>query len=237
MAPVHVNTSSSGHHSSSIRPVTIDLSRVSKSTIKKISGASAVALCLLLVACSGSVARDPLDRTATAEALTPANPPTAIPIPNTPLPDPTATPEPVPSTTAVGVAITATAVKDPMPISGTSDATATAEASQTPNDKETVVPDLTATAVPVATFGLFLEVVGLSEENIVRGDSLFLTGRASPDAVMSVNGVIIPIAPDGSFGVSLVLNPGPNLIEVVASDLSGATESRVITVISLDEES
>lgn len=207
---------------------------MSKSTINKISGVSVVALCLLLVACSGSVARDPLDRTATAEVLTPATPPTAIPIPNTQLPDPTASPEPSP--TAVSVAITATAVIDPTSVSGTSEATATAEADQTPNAQETVVPEPTATAVPVAIFGLFLEVVGLSEENIVRGDSLFLTGRANPDAVMSVNGVIISVAPDGSFGVSLALNPGPNLIEIVASDLSGATESRVITVISLDEE-
>ena len=100
----------------------------------------------------------------------------------------------------------------------------------------TVVSEPTATTVPVATFGLFLEVVGLSEENIVRGDSLFLTGRANPDSVMSVNGVIIPVAQDGSFGVNLALRPGPNLIEIVASDLSGATESRVITVISLEEE-
>ena len=214
----------------------IDLSRVSKSTINKISGTIAIALCLLLVACSGSVARDPLDRTATAEALTPITPPTAIPIPNTPLPDPTATPQPESSPTAVSVVITATAVTDPTSVSGTSDATATAEADRTPIAQETTVPEPTATAVPVATFGLFLEVVGLSEENIVRGDSLFLTGRANPDAVMSVNGVIISIAPDGSFGVSLALNPGPNLIEVVVSDLSGATESRVITVISLDEE-
>jgi len=209
---------------------------VSKSTTNKISGASAVALCLLLVACSGSVARDPLDRTATAEALTPATLPTAIPIPNTQLPDPTAPSEPEPSPTAVSVAITATAVIDPTSVSGTSEATATAEADQTPNAQETVVPEPTATAVPVATFGLFLEVVGLSEENIVRGDSLFLTGHANPDAVMSINGVIISVASDGSFGVSLALNPGPNLIEIVASDLSGATESRVITVISLDEE-
>ena len=209
---------------------------MNKSTIKKISGVGAVAMCLLLVACSGSVARDPLDRTATAEALTPITPPTAIPIPNRPLPDPTATPEPEPSPTAVRVAITATAVIGPTQISGTSDATATAEADQTSTAQGTGVAEPTATAVPVTTFGLFLEVVGLSEENIVRGDSLFLTGRANPDAVMSVNGVIISIAPDGSFGVSLALNPGPNLIEVVVSDLSGATESRVITVISLDEE-
>ena len=196
-----------------------------------------IALGLLLIACSGSVARDPLDRTATVEALTPVVVPTAQLIPNTPLPDPTATPVPEPSPTAVTVDSPATAVTEPTIRSGDSVIqTATVEPDQTAIPSETEVAEPTATTVPVATFGLFLEVVGLSEENIVRGDSLFLTGRANPDAVMSVNGVIIPVEPDGSFGVNLALRSGPNLIEIVASDLSGATESRVITVISLDEE-
>ena len=203
---------------------------MNKSNIKRISGVSAIALCLMLIACSGTVARDPLDRTATAEALTPVVPPTVIPIPNTPVPDPVATIAPTLSPTAEPNASTPTVIPE---------ATVTPESNQpdpTITPEETVVSEPTATTVPVATFGLFLEVVGLSEENIVRGDSLFLTGRVSPDAVMSVNGVFIAVEPDGSFGVNLALKLGPNLIEIVASDLSGATESRVITVISLDEE-
>jgi len=114
--------------------------------------------------------------------------------------------------------------------------TATAPPAQTATTQPTVTPEPTSTRVPVSTFGLYLEIVGLSEEVIVRGDTLFLTGRTNPDAVMSVNGVIIPVESDGSFGVNLALKIGPNLIEVVASDLSGATESRVITVISLDAD-
>ena len=213
------------------------MSPANKSILKRVSGISAIALCLLLIACSGSVARDPLDRTATAEALTPVVIPTAIPVPNTAVPDPTATPGPEPSPTAESVDPTATAVTEPTSTSGASvTQTVTVESDQTVIPPATVVSEPTATTVPVATFGLFLEVVGLSEENIVRGDSLFLTGRANPDSVMSVNGVIIPVAQDGSFGVNLALRPGPNLIEIVASDLSGATESRVITVISLEEE-
>jgi hypothetical protein len=212
---------------------------VNKSNIKRISGVSAIALCLMLIACSGTVARDPLDRTATAEALTPVVPPTVIPIPNTPVPDPVATIAPTLSPTAEPNASTPTVIPEATAIVATPEATVTPESNQpdpTITPEETVVSEPTATTVPVATFGLFLEVVGLSEENIVRGDSLFLTGRVSPDAVMSVNGVFIAVEPDGSFGVNLALKLGPNLIEIVASDLSGATESRVITVISLDEE-
>ena len=86
-------------------------------------------------------------------------------------------------------------------------------------------------------FGLFLEVIGLDEENIVRGNTIFLSGQANPDAVLSINGVIVPVDADGIFGVNISLQLGPNLLEVVASDLAGNTESRVITVISLIDES
>ena len=89
----------------------------------------------------------------------------------------------------------------------------------------------------MAVFGLFLEVIGLDEENIVRGNTIFLSGQANPDAVLSINGVIVPVDSDGIFGVNISLQLGPNLIEVVASDLAGNTESRIITVISLVDES
>ncbi len=78
-------------------------------------------------------------------------------------------------------------------------------------------------------------MVGLGEENIVRGDSLLVFGITSPDAVLSVNGVIIPLDDEGNFEVNLTLTPGPNLLEVVASDLDGNSESKIITVISLPE--
>ncbi len=177
-------------------------------------------------ACSGSVPRDPVLRTATAvaseqteeartpgSAVTPTSPPAAVP-----LPTPTAQ---GPSPTAT-VATPGTPVPRPTP-------------TRTP--QPTSVPIIDPAGAPVTTFGLFLEVIGLGEENIVRGNTLFLSGRANPDAVLSINGVIIPVDSDGVFGVNVSLDPGPNLLEVVVSDLAGTTESRVITVISLDDES
>lgn len=186
--------------------------------------ATALLAAIVVTACSGSVPRDPSLRTATAMAgeRTQQTAQTATPVPTTapdavPLPTPTAR-GPVPTVTP----------GSRTPVSGPA-TTSTAQ--------PTSVPIINPTGAPVTTFGLFLEVIGLGEENIVRGNTLFLSGRANPDAVLSINGVIVPVDSDGVFGVNVSLDPGPNLLEVVASDLAGNTESRVITVISLASES
>ncbi|MBI2965645.1 MAG: hypothetical protein HYY34_05530 [Chloroflexi bacterium] len=90
---------------------------------------------------------------------------------------------------------------------------------------------------PVATVTteLTLDIFGIGEETIVRGASIIVAGRTRADAVLSINGVIIPMDADGRFEVTVALNPGPNLIEVVASDLDGNQKSRVLTVIALPE--
>lgn len=186
----------------------------------------ALLVATLATACSGSVPRDPALRTATAAAggqnATPQGAATA-----TAAPDAVPLPLPLPTPTPQRMSPTATAAASETPGLGPT---------PTRTPQPTSVPIIDPTGAPVRTFGLFLEVIGLGEENIVRGDTLFLSGRASPDAVLSINGVIVPVDSDGVFGVNISLDLGPNLLEVVASDLAGNTESRVITVISLDDE-
>ena len=91
---------------------------------------------------------------------------------------------------------------------------------------------------PVATVSneLTLDIFGIGDETKVRGTSIIVAGRTRADAVLSINGVIIPMDADGRFEVTVALNPGPNLIEVVASDLDGNQKSRVLVVIALPEE-
>ena len=107
----------------------------------------------------------------------------------------------------------------------------------------TAVPEPAATPIPITIgssptqFGLFLELQGLGENTVVRGNAIVASGQTSPDAVLSINGVIIPINDDGSFEVTLALNEGPNLLEIVSSDLSGNQESRVLWVVALPEGS
>jgi uncharacterized protein YfaP (DUF2135 family) len=81
-----------------------------------------------------------------------------------------------------------------------------------------------------------LEIEGISDESIVRGDSIVARGQTSPGAIVSINGVIVPVDETGRFEVPLLLNPGPNTIEVVASDLDGNQVSTVLAVVSLPEE-
>jgi uncharacterized protein YfaP (DUF2135 family) len=88
----------------------------------------------------------------------------------------------------------------------------------------------------VQRYGLFLEIEGLSEDSVVRGDTVVARGRTRPDAVLSINGVVVPVDSSGSFEVLLTLDPGPNIIEVVASDLEGNEETRVLAVVSLPGE-
>lgn len=182
----------------------------------------ALLVATLATACSGSVPRDPALRTAAAggQNATPQGAATATAAPD-------AVPLPLPTPTPLRMSSTATAAASETPGLGPT---------PTRTPQPTSVPIIDPTGAPVRTFGLFLEVIGLGEENIVRGDTLFLSGRASPDAVLSINGVIVPVDSDGVFGVNISLDLGPNLLEVVASDLAGNTESRVITVISLDDE-
>ena len=122
-----------------------------------------------------------------------------------------------------------------------SPATATAGARPTPGRTPIATtvstPQLPATAThaPVQRYGLFLEIEGLSEESVVRGETVVARGRTRADAVVSINGVVVPVDLNGSFEVLLTLDPGPNIIEVVASDLEGNEETKVIAVVSLPE--
>ena len=119
------------------------------------------------------------------------------PVPPAPTPQPTATP-------------TSTAP------------TATPQAQASPT--ATPTPTGSPTAIPVnntQTYSLTLEIEGLSDESIVRGDSIIARGQTTADAIVSINGVIVPVDETGYFEVPLKLDPGPNQIEVVASDLDG----------------
>lgn len=194
-------------------------------TRTKALGLALVAAGLVSAACAQSVGR------ATPTPQPPA--PTATSVPATAIP--TVAPEPTrpPSATAAPQptrAPTATATSRP------AIATPTAAPGATASPRLAATP--TAQAVPVSTiarFGLFLEIDGLGEENVVRGDFIVARGKTSPAAILSINGVIIPVDSDGNFSVQLALDPGPNLIEVVASDLDGNEVSKILAVVALPE--
>ena len=174
-----------------------------------------------------SCARD--DSTATP---LPSATPTRTPIPTigptrmptvtvaaTPTPLPTATRRPTPGRTVVTATPTPTSLPTP-PI-------------PTPTPTLRPAPTATPTALPPQPAELLLEVTAPEDNIVVDTREITVTGRASPDATVTVNGQLAQIDEFGDFltplPVSLVA--GPNLIEVIASDLDGEVRSQVITVI------
>ena len=79
---------------------------------------------------------------------------------------------------------------------------------------------------------LFIEVSEPADNTVVSSAAITVTGRSSPDATVSVNGQIAVVEADGRFSTSDVgLQEGPNLIEVIASDLAGEERTLVLMVI------
>jgi hypothetical protein len=63
------------------------------------------------------------------------------------------------------------------------------------------------------------------DTNVVR-----VKGEAPPETVVTVNDDILVVESDGKFEIDVQLEEGPNVIEIVASDLEGNEVSFEITV-------
>jgi len=153
----------------------------------------------------------------------------------TPILTATAAPTPLPKTIP-----TATAAPTPLPKTiPTVLPTASPTASPTvlPTASPTVSP--TPIVVPTATSGTFnlsLNFEGIGDESIVRGDTVLLRGITSADAIVSVNDMIVEVQADGTFELNIVLAPGPNFVDVVASNLDGSSHSSSLAIISIPPE-
>ena len=158
-----------------------------------------------------------------------------VPVKATPvstvLPEPTATPQP--SATPVPL------IPTPIPIP-------TIAPTPTPISVSTPVPTIAPTvetetrigSTPNSgTFNLSLDFEGIGNESVVRSDRVLLHGVTSADATVSVNGVILEVQSDGTFELTLPLEPGPNIVDIVASDLEGNSINSSLAIISIPEDS
>lgn len=136
------------------------------------------------------------------------------------VPTPTATPEPTSTPTPVPPSPTPVSTATPVPPS--------------PTPVPTAVP--TAVVVPTissGTFNIALDFDGVGDEGTVYSDTVLLRGLTSADAVVSVNDVIVEVQPDGSFELTLVLSEGPNIVDVVASNLAGSVINSSLSIVSV----
>ena len=150
---------------------------------------------------------------------------------STALPEPTATPQP----SATPVPLIPTLI--PIP---------TIAPTPTPISVSTPVPTIAPaveTEIPIGstpnsgTFNLSLDFEGIGNESVVRSDRVLLHGVTSADATVSVNGVILEVQSDGTFELTLPLEPGPNIVDIVASDLEGNSINSSLAIISIPEDS
>ena len=102
-------------------------------------------------------------------------------------------------------------------------------------------PAATHIATPTPTLGLipstalpeslFLEIVEPADESVVHEAPLVMVSHTTPDAVVSVGTKTIEVNAQGQFVTLVSLEIGPNLIEVVVSDLTGKQAIALLSVI------
>ncbi len=76
-----------------------------------------------------------------------------------------------------------------------------------------------------------LTVTQPTDESIISTDKVAVIGITTTGAVVSINGELAEVDAEGNFTMMVVLEEGPNIIEVIASDLEGNEESRTLVII------
>ncbi len=141
----------------------------------------------------------------------------------------TATATPAVSPTVGQVALTPTPSPTTMPTpSATPTPTQTPTATPTPTPNPTHTPTPTATPVPLS-----LSLLYPAEGARIESEAVRVAGTVTGDTTVTVAGVAVAVAADGSFFGDVVLEAGANSIEVVATDAIGDTTSQTVTVESV----
>lgn len=140
---------------------------------------------------------------------------------------PTSTPAPSPTASPGGVA-------SPTPVGTPTSTPAPARPTATPTRAPTPTPTPTAAATPTSTPrpAFFLRVLSPQHEAVVTTATVQVTGETTPDAAVSVNGQFVEVDSSGRFQSTVTLVPGPNFVEVLASDFTGRRASaEVLTLL------
>lgn len=83
---------------------------------------------------------------------------------------------------------------------------------------------------PARDAALFLTIDQPMDEITVDTAQVEVAGKAPPNSVVTVNDEILIVGLSGEFKVPLALEEGPNLLEIIASDMDGNETSQLLTV-------
>ena len=93
------------------------------------------------------------------------------------------------------------------------------------------IRELNVTSLALPPLPFLLLVTEPEDQSIVSEASVRLSGRTGPEAITSVNGVSVSVDELGFFSTVITLEPGPNIIDVVATDFDGRVLSTVLALI------
>ena len=99
-----------------------------------------------------------------------------------------------------------------------------------PTATESATPSLPPPP-PTAGVYLTLQVIAPEDGAVVNTPQVDVIGMTAPGAVVTVNDDILLVGADGRFQSTVSLEEGPNLIEIVVSDIEGNEASMEFTVI------
>ena len=94
----------------------------------------------------------------------------------------------------------------------------------------TVTIQSTVASAPETPSVLWLQILSPVDEAVVNTSQVDVIGSAPAGAVISVNDEIFIVSSDLQFKATVLLDEGPNLIEVIASDESGNEMSALLTI-------
>lgn len=94
-----------------------------------------------------------------------------------------------------------------------------------------VPPTLAAATTPTPSGVFVITIDAPREGETVRTSPLAVIGQTAPNAVVSVNDAVAIAGPDGRFNLSVALEAGPNVLEIIASKSSGEQVFAILTVL------
>ena len=98
-------------------------------------------------------------------------------------------------------------------------------------DQTTQPSEITPRIQPSEDSQFPLEITEPQDSSVVKTQIVRVRGTTSPDANVEVNEQPVIVDDSGIFSVMVALEPGPNSIEIVATDNNENEEFRLITVI------
>jgi hypothetical protein len=95
-----------------------------------------------------------------------------------------------------------------------------------------VVPPTLAVATTPTPSSLFVITVDAPREGeTVRTTPLTVRGQTTPGAVVSANDVVAIADAQGRFALTVPLDPGPNVLEIIASKTTGEQVFAILTIL------